>query len=254
MAFEDEQILDQLEADIATRLMGDPWFGQSRMLSNGTYVVLPVITEEAGDIDTATEQALAMAGPGICLQVRAMEWDGQYKNVPGPYLEQIDVKLVGLELVPRNRGTKLAPSPTGTLRKLKATMIRAQKLLHLWTPPSLTRALVCGAVKLMTVLDENGNVVKSILGYEAYVRAAGGVGFTNIPQVATPTIAIDGGMITLACATGGACVCYSLDNSNPSPRNGLIYTQPVAVVPGRTVRARAFLEYWTTSAVATAAL
>lgn len=250
MAFQDEDFFNVLTTDIANRLLGDDWFGKARMLSDGTYVTIPVLAPALGDVDKATQEALAMAGPGICLQVRILDWDPRSRNVPGPYLEQINVKLIGLEVVPRNRGTVDAPSPTGTLKSIQSTILRAQKLLQLWTPPSITRALWCGPAKLSNAIDQDGNVINGIEVYEAYVRAAGGVGFTSVIQVATPTIVNNSGVITLACDTPGASIWYSTDNSNPSPRNGTVYLAPVALAASCLFKARAYLEYYTTSQTA----
>src|SRR6266566_9691419 len=103
-----EEFLDQLEQDIADRLMGDPWFGQARLKPDGTYMTIPVITEELGDVDTEILKAVATVGPGICVWVQVLEWDIQYGNVPGPYVEDISIVLLGIENVPLNRGTRRA--------------------------------------------------------------------------------------------------------------------------------------------------
>jgi hypothetical protein len=241
-----EQILDQVESDIATQLMGDPWFGQSRMIADGTYVSIPVITEDMGDVDTMTNIAVAQSGPGICIVVRCVDWAIQYKNVPGPYIEKMDVSILGIENVLMNRGTTGAPSPTGTLKRLKATMLRAQSLLHLWTPPCLTRALVCDRGRAVTVVTPEGVPATGLISYTATVTAAGGTGI-DCPQVAQPILSVVGGTASLACATPGACICWSNDGRFPSPRTGTIYTAPFAVEAGQTIKSNAWLTYWTTS-------
>ena len=90
-------------------------------------------------------------------------------------------------------------------------------------------------------------MVNGVVGYEIYVRAAGGVGFSDIPQVATPTIENNKGVVTLSCETDGAAIWYSTNKSNPSPRNGKFYTGPFVVAETCTVTCRAYVDYWSTS-------
>jgi Fn3 domain-containing protein len=242
-----EELLDNLELDIANFLAGDSWFGQARLLPDGTYVTIPIITEDLGNIDVMVQKAVAEAGgPGICIVVQALEWSVMYKNVPGPYIEKLKLTLLGIENVPMNRGTAAMPSPTGSLKKIKATMIRAAELLQLFTPPTLTRALVVDDCVLARVGDqETGDA--GIVQYNLLITAAGGTGIQPLQVVASVTISVSGNTVTLGCSTIGAAICYSLDKSNPSPRNGIIYTVPFQIQAGQTLKAQAFLQYWVTS-------
>jgi hypothetical protein len=238
-----EDILDQIEQDIAARLRGDTWFSQARQLPDQTWVSIPVITEQLGDLDTEVGKAVFQTSPGICLVVQALEWDMMYKNVPGPYvpIEPIEVNLLGVENVQFNRGSISVPSPTGTLKTIKATLLRAQSLLNGWTPPSLTRALVCGKASLL-------QRDKGIVQYNCGVTAAGGVFTALVQKVATPIVTIANGRASIACATIGACVCYTTDKSQPSPqRVSNIYTAPFPITGGSTLTVNAWLPYWVTS-------
>ncbi|HWY30889.1 MAG TPA: chitobiase/beta-hexosaminidase C-terminal domain-containing protein [Candidatus Acidoferrum sp.] len=75
------------------------------------------------------------------------------------------------------------------------------------------------------------------------------------PRTAIVTVAVNGGLATLACATAGAAIYYTVDGSFPSnptaaidpvknvPINGnsRLYTAPFAVTAGQVIRAAAYL-------------
>jgi hypothetical protein len=55
--------------------------------------------------------------------------------------------------------------------------------------------------------------------------------------------------VTLGCSTDGAIIRYTTDGTDPDV-NSAAYTKPLGVRPGDTIKARAFREKWTPSAVA----
>jgi len=55
--------------------------------------------------------------------------------------------------------------------------------------------------------------------------------------------------VTLGCSTDGATIRYTTDGTDPDV-NSAAYTKPLGVRPGDTIKARAFREKWTPSAVA----
>lgn len=69
------------------------------------------------------------------------------------------------------------------------------------------------------------------------------------PQVATPALA-GTSSVTATCATAGAQMFYSLNGSFPNPRNGLLYTAPVAVASGQTISVIGWLAGYTRSLIA----
>lgn len=73
-----------------------------------------------------------------------------------------------------------------------------------------------------------------------FTTSAGLTMTTPTPTVATPT-ANTGTLsaITLACATAGATIHYTLDGTAPSPNNGTHYTGAFAGTAGQVLRARA---------------
>ena len=82
--------------------------------------------------------------------------------------------------------------------------------------------------------------------------------YTRLETVATPTFApLDGATftgsqaVTLACATPGAAIRYTLDGSEPTAGSAL-YTVPLQLTQTTTVKARAFVAGMADSAVASA--
>lgn len=77
------------------------------------------------------------------------------------------------------------------------------------------------------------------------------------PVVATPSMSPEGGTftdgvtVTLACATAGATIHYTLDGSDPAV-NGTVYAGPIAITRNTTVTAVATRTDWQTSATAQA--
>ncbi len=69
------------------------------------------------------------------------------------------------------------------------------------------------------------------------------------PEAGTYSAAMD---VAITTATAGASIRYTADGSTPSPTAGTLYTGPVHVAATTTLRAVAFRDGWTTSAVTSA--
>jgi hypothetical protein len=69
----------------------------------------------------------------------------------------------------------------------------------------------------------------------------------NLQQIATPVISTPSGTFAINCATPGAAIFYTLDGSNPTPRNGTLYAAPFAATSGQVLTARAWLAGWLAS-------
>ncbi len=80
----------------------------------------------------------------------------------------------------------------------------------------------------------------SHLSYDCRFKTSGGLS-TVLPQLDAPTITRNGAAYTLTCGTSGAAIFYTLDGSNPSPRNGTFYSAPFTPATGLTLNARAWL-------------
>lgn len=76
-------------------------------------------------------------------------------------------------------------------------------------------------------------------------------------QVATPVFAPEGGtysfekQVLISCATEGATIRYTLDESEPNSSSTL-YTEPILVSADLIIKAKAYKKGWTSSPVATA--
>ena len=65
---------------------------------------------------------------------------------------------------------------------------------------------------------------------------------------ATPEISLEGAVATITCATEGATVLYTLDETDPTETSPE-YTSPVTLTDGQTIKAKAFLAGHKSSAV-----
>jgi hypothetical protein len=82
------------------------------------------------------------------------------------------------------------------------------------------------------------------VGYQVMMR--GKLSDFQIPQVATPTLTEGPPLtLTLACATGGASIYYTIDGSFPGPGNSTgtatLYSGPFTVEAGTAVAFKAYL-------------
>lgn len=106
---------------------------------------------------------------------------------------------------------------------------------------------VSSAITLKAIAIADG-YSDSVVMSEAYTQA----------QAATPSISPSAGAkvlpfnVTLACATAGAAIYYTVDGSTPDDTKTL-YEAPFEVVSALTVKAIAIAEGYTNSAVASAA-
>lgn len=81
-----------------------------------------------------------------------------------------------------------------------------------------------------------------------------------VPNIATPTFSPSGGTfpnsisVSLSCATAGASIYYTLNGIDPVPGNAItkLYTGPIFVGNGLTIKAIGFRNGWTQSPVAVA--
>lgn len=74
---------------------------------------------------------------------------------------------------------------------------------------------------------------------------------TYAAPCATPIITLNGAEASITCATEGATVRYTVNGNDPTETSD-IYTNPVSLTEGQTIKAKAFLEGHKASAVASA--
>lgn len=228
-----ELALDQLEAEIVARLEADTWFAQSRQKEDLSYVTIPVIAEEKGDLKYSVLSAIDSIG--ISVVVRATDALIDDRDSSGPVFNPIAVTIVIVENVMVNRGTTDAPSSTGTLKTAKSTALRIAGLLHHWKPDSMPVPLMMSSQGVSLIVEENG-----VVQYNVRLACCGGLD-VELDQVADPSVSEDAGSVTLSTATAGAAIFYTTDGRKPSPTAGTLYTAPFSPGTGVTVKARAWL-------------
>lgn len=215
--------LSSIQQQCANRIQSDPLFA---------YV--PVFTERIKDIQSEINQAL---GPlngqsgktGLVAIILTPTADVHHENVFGPFFDEIKIVVRIIENVPVNQDPN-----TGTNVAAADAAEKICGLLHLFQPDSANGPVVARRPSIELGHDPNN------LSYDCHFKTCGGLTAAP-PQVATPIITANSGQITLTCATAGAAIFFTLDGSNPSPRNGTFYTAPFTPGTGLTLKARAWL-------------
>jgi hypothetical protein len=226
-------LLTSLQQQCADRLLADPFFAN-----------VPVLTERIRDIESEITAAL---GPlngqggktGLVAIILTPTASVNFENVFGPFFDDIKIVVRIVENVPVNQDPD-----TGTNISAADAAEKICALLHHFQPDSATGPVLAQRPGITLANDPN------YLSYDCRFKTAGGL--TSVPpQVATPVLAKNSGAVTLTCDTPGAAMFYTLDASNPMPRNGAFYTAPFTPAPAQTLNVRAFLAGYLTSPLAT---
>lgn len=216
-------ILD-LQADMVGRALADEYLG-----------AVPILDERRGsivdDIQVSLGLLTAVSGKlGACIIVLSPVGKVQYPDAPWGEMEQ-KITFRVLENPTLNNDAS-----TGTLKPALGLVRRLVRVFHHYIPVALSQCLVA----------EGYVPVEDALAPVAYE-----VTFTTVesdpatyPKVATPTIAPSGGvvpqLVTLACATAGAAMYYTLDGTHPRVGNGTLYAAPFNVNAAARLRVAAF--------------
>jgi hypothetical protein len=222
-------ILSQLQQQCADRLQSDPLFAHVR-----------VLTERVADIESEIDRALGPLNEqggktGLVAVLLTPTANVNFENVFGPFFDDIKIVVRVIENVPINQDPD-----TGTNVPAADAAERVCALLHHFQPDNATGPVLAHKPTITLGNDPNH------LSYDCLFKTSGGLAAT-LPQAATPVCSNNGGTITLTCATAGAAIFYTLDGSNPSPRNAMLYTAPFTPGTGVTIKARAWLAGYLTS-------
>lgn len=216
-----------LQLDLAARLEADEYFSD-----------LTVLTEKSGDIATEITNALGVLTAkgdkvGACVIVMSLAGNLQYADVSNSPL-QLEPTIRVLEDPTINTSTN------GTGKAALAIARRVIRVLHQYTPVGIASCLVGMKPTLIPVADP-----LAPLAYECRFQCAESDG-TQYQKCSRVTFSPDGGAspqtVTLACATAGASVYYTLDSSFPSAINpaATLYTAPINIAAAKIVRAAAY--------------
>jgi hypothetical protein len=214
----------QLELEIKDRLEEMPFFAPFTVLVEPRKNIVSEIQSRIGKLKTLIAPKVVGA-------------DDDHPNISGVYFDAIRIS-VGIFQNPILKGDHADPFEIAE---------EIHKALKNWTPVSLANAINPAKPGIEPIADDTLNIVSC-----NFAARGGFVG--AVPAVTTPVITITGTPGTvLTCATVGAAMFYTLDNSNPSPRAGT-YAAPGTdlgvLAPGSTLKVRAFLAGYLHSSLA----
>lgn len=211
-------LIDRLQNDIVARLRTDDFFED-----------IVIIQERAGTADTQVQRALAGQIPkaskyGAFLIIELPEMQPEYDETPGPQLAF--TITIHTRVIPKiNNGASGTGKPLGMIAR------RVNALFHLW--------LLDTAAVMVDKCEPYSDDVGTI-GFQHTLTWHGGE--APLATCAAVLIAEEDWTVTLTCATEGADIYYTLDDSMPWSGNAdaVLYTAPFAVDNGTAVRAAAY--------------
>lgn len=215
-----------LQADLEARCNAEPYFAD-----------VVVVSVQPQDLEAELDQKLAaLAGKGgkRGLAILVLPVEDQHEELPevqfAPLTLHIGFQVVEWVLLNRAAG--------GTEKPGRKIVRRLRDLFAHYTPVGLVHGLVPAAQCIKRVTPAKRN------------RLAWEVSFTAreadeepLQKVARPTFTRAANTVQLACATAGAAIYYTTDDSHPWSGNpaATLYSAPVAIPPaGLTLRAGAF--------------
>lgn len=220
--------LEQLQSDAFERMTAAAYFADI-----GIYLLRPRSNLSAAQIVEKIEAALngvAKKGgkAGLAATVLMPLADAPEPNTPGPRLSlRMTVRVQENVLV--NMGS------AGTLKSCESAGIEVLRLLHRFNPYGVAGVLTADRDALVPNAEFPGKVT-----YDVNFRAL--LDLSQDAKVARPEITGTTAAVTITCATSGASIYYSTDDS--LPRSGgagsTAYTVPFSVTAGKRVRAAAY--------------
>ena len=200
----------QLEKECEAQLSANPFFAAIPVHVDPQKNVVQVVTEQ-------------ISKTGMLVAPLVNRATVENPNAHGPLFEPVKIE-VGVFQNPQF-GSKF-PAPRDVVEE-----VCSMRGLHLFQPLSIPSRVVClgweqAADKLLNI-------------YSCHFEAKYGLGAPVLPQLPMPVW--NPGAATLTCATPGAAVFYTIDGTRPAPRNGALALGALALLPGDTVKARAWL-------------
>jgi hypothetical protein len=218
--------LSSIQAGILTLLQAEPYFSD-----------ITILEQDAKELEFKIAEAVGRIG--VCVIIEHPKMTVPNPNVPGPY-GAYTVSVFVYENTIINR------SDTGTGKVASDIAEYVASTCHLKWFDALAETMKISR-DAISMIDQGGENNEELV-WVVKMETTGGINL-SVPAVATPGIADNGsGTLTLTCATGGAAMFYTVDNTAPSPRNGTLYTAPFAVGSGVKTRVTGWLAGYTVSA------
>jgi hypothetical protein len=234
-------VIERLPNELAQRLMADSFFAD-----------IPVIVADEGNVlaEMAKKQAAITTKSGkrgIAVVVLQVIGDDEFSEVNfGP------LRLRPAFLVVENRELNIDDKGTGkSARKVARKIVDLIKTLAM---VGMTTDFVPDSpcIEPINLKPELGQLIAYQVNFMTVEADT-----ESLSQVTEPAIAVVGQTFTIACATAGAVIWFTTDDSYPAPTGSnptstaTPYTSPVAIPDaGVNVRACAYLEGKTASRVA----
>lgn len=218
-----ERTLTTIRDDMAARLNADEWF-----------VDVNVLTERKADILAAIEKSIgpmkAKGGKsGTCVVVMSPVASDEAGDIPLACLQPImTVRVLENPLI-NNSGV-------GTKKEALSTAKRVVMLFKHFSIQGVCTALIPDKPTIVPVADPVASVA-----YEVRFKTRDDSP-DSAPKVAGVKIVNASGEVTLTCATEGAAIYYTTDESYPWSGNdeATLYSAPFSVTTPLTVRAGAY--------------
>jgi hypothetical protein len=219
-------IVETIQQQVADQIASDSFFTN-----------ITVLTENVGDIINLMEQALgaetSLGGKaGAFVLVMSPDADQTWTQQYGVVLDKVKIH------VQVTVDTKVAEDPAiGVGVTSLAICEEICRILSQFYPGGATSPL-SPETPTIQLMDRNDNGSTRLCKF-----TTSGQNSAVGTYAATPGISETGGIVTLTCGTAGAAIFYTLDGSNPGPRNtnAVLYTAPFTPGSGLTLKARSFL-------------
>lgn len=222
-------ILARHQLEIAARLEADEYFAD-----------IQVFVERQGDLAGKLDEALKglrrkNGKVGAAVMVGVVRADVENPDVPGPWFNLTFCDVTAFENVLLNT------SATGTGKACVDIAARINRVVHHYLPGGLGGPIVATQEAIRPL----GEVRSGVIAYKSRFRL--NPDLEQIPRVATPVFDPPSDetptTITLSCATPGAAIYYTLNESYPWAGNpdAIPYSAPISLSAAARVRATAFL-------------
>jgi hypothetical protein len=214
--------VDALLADLQGQLAADELFSDVPVLVDDETLESEIVKA----LGTITGQA---GKSGVCaIIMQPTGTDANISSIGGPLDWTFTIRFIA------NQQLNNDPT-TGTGKKTRLLARRALAVLKLFQPVGYATPLRPVAPGLHpVVIEEIGPI-----GHEIkFTTREADPAYT---KVALPSITNNAGTITLACATAGAAIYYTTDETHPNHRNtaATLYTAPFPAASDTVIRARA---------------